>query len=62
MKWMEGIQGNWQYLWTNSLGNLQYNPGKVEKWVLKVAIDRLEKMKESKEVKFKCSIIKEVRQ
>lgn len=39
----------------------QNNPGWVEKRVLKEAVDRLEKMGESKEVKSKCSTIKEVR-
>ena len=39
----------------------QYNPGWVEKRVLKEAVDQLEKMGESKELKSKCSTIKEVR-
>lgn len=53
--------GNWLYLWANSLGIIQYKPDCVEKRVLKETTDRLQKMKEIKEVKFKCSIVKEVR-
>ena len=45
----------------SSLGNIQYKSDWVEKRVLKETTDRLQKMRELKEVKFKCSIVKEVR-
>ena len=45
----------------SSLGNIQYKSDWVEKRVLKETTDRLQKMREVKEVKFKCSIVKEVR-
>ena len=45
----------------SSLGNIQYKSDWVEKRVLKETTDRLQKMRELKEVKFNCSIVKEVR-